>query len=328
MGRWTRRAAISLAGLLLPGILVGTAYQWNATRRDLAGHPPPGKLVDVGGHRLHIWCTGAGSPTVVLESGLGGSSFGWAFVQSDVARFTRVCSYDRAGLGYSDASPFPRTADRMASELGVLLDRSGVTDRIVAVGASLGGFIVRVFASAHPTRVAGLVLVDASHEDQEMDVPVIAPFVPILASTGILRALGISFGWDPAWLAPAVRDFAYATRFRTTSFTAAASEVTHVRESAAQVRATRRRLSIPLIVLTGGSGNDGRWRELQADQLRLSSSACQLIAEHSGHAVPMGQPDAVTRAIHIVVDTVRAHSNRPRCEANAAASGPGPPPRR
>ena len=328
MWRWTKRAAISLAGLILLALLAGAAYQSIATRRDLARRPPPGHLVDIGGYRLHLWCTGAGSPTVVLESGLGGSFEGWGFVQPDVARFTRVCSYDRAGLGYSDPGPSPRTTERIVRELGLLLDRSGITDRLVLVGASLGGFAVRIFASWHQARVAGLVLVDASHEDQQLDIPAIAPFVPFLVSTGILRALGVSFGWDPESLPPTVQEFARATRFRTTAYSAAANEVTHVRESAAQVRSTRRQLSIPLVVLTGGRGNEGRWRELQADQLRLSSSACQLIAERSGHAVPIGQPDAVTRAIRLVVDTVRAHSNRPRCDANAAASDPGPPPRR
>jgi pimeloyl-ACP methyl ester carboxylesterase len=315
MWLWIKRLVISFAGLLLLGAVVGTAYQWISTRRDLARHPGPGILIDVGGHRLHVWCTGTGSPTVVLESGLGGSSADWGFVQPAVAQFTRVCSYDRAGLGYSDAGPSPRTAERMARELGILLDRSGVAGRVILVGASLGAFAVRVFASAHQARVAGLVLVDASHEDQQMDVPAIAPFVPLLASTGVLRALGVSFSSDPEWLAPAVRDFARATRFRTTVYSAAANEVRQARESAAQVRSTRRQLSMPLVVLTGGRGNDGRWKELQADQLRLSTSACQLIAEQSGHTVPIAQPDAVTRAIRVVVEAVRGRTNGPPCRS-------------
>jgi pimeloyl-ACP methyl ester carboxylesterase len=184
---------------------------------------------------------------------------------------------------------------------------------MVLVGASLGGFSARVFASAHPDRVAGLVLVDASHEDQQLDVPAIAPVVPLLASTGILRLLRISFAGDPERLPPAVREFARATQFRTTTYIAAASEVMSARKSAAQVRATRRMLSIPLIVVTAGRGNSGRWKELQLDQLRLSASSCQVIAEHSGHAVPIGEPDVVIRAVRIVVGAVRGQTTGPQC---------------
>jgi pimeloyl-ACP methyl ester carboxylesterase len=313
MGRFVRRLLPRSAGLVLVILLSGAIYQWVTTRRDLARRPPPGQLIDIGGHRLHLWCSGSGSPTVVLESGLGGSSVGWGFVQPEVARFTRACSYDRAGLGYSDAGPFPRTTERIVQELGLLLDRGGLTAPMVLVGASLGGFSARVFASAHPDRVAGLVLVDASHEDQQLDVPAIAPVVPLLASTGILRLLRISFAGDPERLPPAVREFARATQFRTTTYIAAASEVMSARKSAEQVRATRRMLSIPLVVVTAGRGNSGRWKELQLDQLRLSASSCQVIAEHSGHAVPIGEPDVVIRAVRIVVGAVRGQTTGPQC---------------
>ena len=166
MWRWTMRILVGLFGLIVLAALAGATYQWLATRQDLASTPPPGHLVDIGGYRLHLWCTGDGAPAVILDTGLGGMSAGWGFVQPDVARFTRVCSYDRAGLGYSDPGPSPRTARRIASELAELLGRGGIGGPVVLVGASSGGFNVRVFASDHPNRVAGLVLVDASHEDQ------------------------------------------------------------------------------------------------------------------------------------------------------------------
>jgi pimeloyl-ACP methyl ester carboxylesterase len=106
MWRWTKRTVVGLCGLVVVGLLTGATYQWLAPGKDLAANPPPGRLVDVGGHKLHLWCTGAGTPSVILESGLGGSSFAWGFVQPEVAKFTRVCSYDRAGMGYSDPGPF------------------------------------------------------------------------------------------------------------------------------------------------------------------------------------------------------------------------------
>src|SRR5688572_12286275 len=163
MWRWAKRILVGLSGLIVLAAGAGTTYQWLATRRDLASTPPPGRLVDVGGYRLHLWCTGDGAPAVILDTGLGGMSAGWGFVQPDVARFTRVCSYDRAGLGYSDPGPSPRTARRIASELAELLGRGGIIGPVVLVGASIAGFDVRVFASDHPDRAAGLVLVDASH---------------------------------------------------------------------------------------------------------------------------------------------------------------------
>ena len=171
MRRWTIRILVAVCGLIVVTVLTGATYQWRATRKDLAATPPPGHLVDIGGYRLHLWCTGDGAPAVILDTGLGGSSVDWGFVQPGVARFTRVCSYDRAGMGYSDPGLLPRTARRIASELGELLGRSGIGGPVVLVGASIAGFDVRVFASDHPERVAGLVLVDASHEDQSLQVP-------------------------------------------------------------------------------------------------------------------------------------------------------------
>jgi pimeloyl-ACP methyl ester carboxylesterase len=194
MRRWTLRIVVGLCGLIVVTAITGATYQWLATRKELAATPPPGRLVDIGGYRLHLWCTGDGAPAVILDTGLGGSTPGWGFVQPAVARFTRVCSYDRAGMGYSDPGPSPRTARRIASELAELLARSGIDRPAVLVGASIAGFGVRVFASDYPERAAGLVLVDASHEDDAHDVPWMARFVPLLSTIGVLRALGVSFG--------------------------------------------------------------------------------------------------------------------------------------
>jgi pimeloyl-ACP methyl ester carboxylesterase len=315
--RWTRRILISLTGLVMIAALAGAIYQSLATRKDLAATPPPGRLVDVGGHRLHIWCTGSGEPSVILEAGLGGSTVGWGFVQPAVARFTRVCSYDRAGLGYSDPGPSPRTSRRVARELEQLLDRSGITGPLVLVGASSGGFIVRIFASEHTHRVSGLVLVDASHEDQRHEVPRAARYVPFLSSIGLLRILGVSFGQSPESLAPAVRPFERATRFRSEGSRAAANEIIHIRESAAEVRSSRRKLAVPLVVVTGERGADADWRKLQLDQVGLSSRGCQIVAEQSGHVVALDQPEVVVDAIRAVVDATRTTSDGSLCDRNS-----------
>jgi pimeloyl-ACP methyl ester carboxylesterase len=207
MQRWTKRMFVGLSAFLVIAILSGATYQWLATRKDRVATPPPGQLVDVGGHRLHLWCTGDGSPAVILDAGLGGTSAGWGFVQPDVARFTRVCSYDRAGMGYSDSGPSPRTARRIANELADLLTHSGIVGPVVLAGESIAGFNVRVFASDYPEHAAGLVLVDASHEDDAHEVPGMARFVPLLSTIGVFRLLGVSFG-QPflSWSSPALEE--------------------------------------------------------------------------------------------------------------------------
>lgn len=139
---------------------------------DPATNPPPfaapGKLIDVGGWRLHLHCTGearASQPTVILESGAGDFSVEWSLVQPGVARFARVCSYDRAGMGWSDLGPHPRTMHQIVWELHTLLDRGGVRPPYVLVGQSYGGLLVRLFASTYPTEVVGMVLIDPGSDD-------------------------------------------------------------------------------------------------------------------------------------------------------------------
>jgi len=127
--------------------------------------PPPGKLVDIGGYRLHLNCTGKGEPTVVLIPGSGDFSFDWSLVQPGVSAFTRVCSYDLAGFAWSDPGPLPRTMRQEAYELHTLLKTARIKGPYVIVGHSLGGLIARVYAGTYPAEVAGMLLVDATHED-------------------------------------------------------------------------------------------------------------------------------------------------------------------
>jgi pimeloyl-ACP methyl ester carboxylesterase len=278
MWRWTRRALIRLAGFLVVVVAAGATYEWIASRRDLSATPPPGRLIDVGGHRLHIWCSGTGTPAVILESGLGGPAVSWGFVQPEVARFTRVCSYDRAGLGYSDPGPSPRTARRIARELADLLRGSGITDPLVLVGASSGGFSMRIFASEHTERISGL-----------------------------------SFGMSLESLASAVRAYGRATHFRAAGYNAAASEIASIEESANEVRTTRRPLTSPVVVITGARSADAWWLGLQRDQVKLSTRGCHILAEQSGHVVPVDQPEVVVSAIRAIVDAARGQSDVPLC---------------
>ena len=154
-----RKVMIWLGGVLvvlLILILVGAAYELNAEAADAKANPAPGKMVDVGGYRLHLNCTGTGSPTVVVESGWGEFSASWGWVQPEVAKTTRICTYDRAGMGWSDVSPNPRTAREFAKDLHTLLANANETGPYLLVGHSLGGYTVLVYAHDYPEEVSGI----------------------------------------------------------------------------------------------------------------------------------------------------------------------------
>ena len=133
------RMVLVLLVLLVAGMLLSSGYQAFATGRDLEKYPAPGQLIDVGGYRLHIYCVGEGSPTVVMEAGMSGWSTDWLLVQPEVAEVTRACAYDRAGYGWSDEGPRPQDSQQVATALNRLLAEAGIEGEIILVGHSLGG---------------------------------------------------------------------------------------------------------------------------------------------------------------------------------------------
>ena len=149
-------------------LAVGFGFQTVAEWRDRRRFPPPGKLVDVGGYRLHLQIMGeaSGAPTVILDAGMISFSSNWAWVQPELAKVTRVIAFDRAGLGWSDPGPKPRDAASSARELHAALEKLGIAAPYVLAGHSYGGLTIRAFAALYPDEVAGMVLVDASHPDQ------------------------------------------------------------------------------------------------------------------------------------------------------------------
>ncbi|HEY1659767.1 MAG TPA: alpha/beta hydrolase, partial [Candidatus Sulfotelmatobacter sp.] len=168
---WLRNLLIGLAVALAITAAAGAIYQEIGTEKDRHAYPMPGDFVDIGGYRIHIDCLGHGSPAVILDSGLGDSFISWEKVQPKIAQFTRVCSYDRAGLGYSDSSPRPRTSRDMAEGLHVLLQKSGIPSPYILVGHSMAGYNVRIYQNLYPAEVVGMVLVDASHPEQAKRFP-------------------------------------------------------------------------------------------------------------------------------------------------------------
>lgn len=274
---------------------------------------PPGRLVEVDGHRMHLYCTGIGSPTVVLDAGLGGSFLDWSRVQPVVGDYTRVCSYDRSGYGWSESGARPRTSGVIADELHALLADAGLEGPFVLVGHSFGGFNVRMFASRYPDKVAGLVFVDASQARQ----------VERLEATGGPAAAprGRFVVFTPARLPPnlpqRVQPMAEAVTYRATTNRTVYAELKHFRESAQEVRHAEAALpDVPMVVITRGRA-EGRhveqtrqreavWHALQREFVARHPGTMHLIAEYSGHYVPLEQPSIVNGGICVAVQGARA----------------------
>jgi pimeloyl-ACP methyl ester carboxylesterase len=164
---------LGITGLLGASAAAGALFQAFAARRDAARYPAPGRLVDVGGYRIHLQVMGEGAPgpTVVLDAGLDSFSTNWYWVQTALAASMRVVAYDRAGLGWSDDGTQPRDAHHSAADLHAALQGAGIDGPYVLAGHSYGGLVVRAFADQYPDEVVGLVLIDASHPDQWLHIP-------------------------------------------------------------------------------------------------------------------------------------------------------------
>ena len=159
---YVKRGLLTLVALLVAIPVLGIVYQSAAEASDQRSYPPLGQIVNVEGHEMHIYCTGEGSPTILLEAGAFSFSLQWYWVQQQLEPTNRVCSYDRAGNGWSEPGPAPRDAVQIAHELNVLLNEANVPGPYVLVGHSLGGVLVRVYAEQYPDEVLGLVLVDSA----------------------------------------------------------------------------------------------------------------------------------------------------------------------
>jgi pimeloyl-ACP methyl ester carboxylesterase len=275
-------------------------------------------MVDVGGYRLHINCIGAGSPTVVIDAGWGDSSEAWSsWVQSPAARTTRVCTYDRAGMGYSEPGPLPRTADRFAAELRALLTKAGEVGPYVLVGHSMGGLTVRVFAHEYPADVAGVVLIEsmspsaagASSSDwaAEPDSHSVADWALTLpARIGLLRLLSGPLGMYDGLSADQANAYS-SIWIRPRSLQTWLDEGKGMPQSLVQAGAVTSFGATPLIVLSRGLTKepDNDWQRMQTELLGLSSNSQQFFAKDSGHSVEFDQPQAAVEAIEKMVAMTR-----------------------
>ncbi len=328
-----RKVLFAMLLLALVALAGGMTYEAIGRLSDARRFPVRGRMVDIGGYRLNINCTGSGSPTVILDSGLGEPARSWIGVQAEVERSTRVCSYDRAGYGESDPGPQPRSSLQIARELHALLQRAQVLGPYVLVGHSFGGYNVRVYAGLYPNEVSGVVLVDSSHEDQDRFEPAsareearglqkLAPFVPLLRFFGVLR---LRDKFQPTTmtgskLSPAVMQEVSALRLRPDFLPTVLREYALLPIlSASQVRSAGDLGDLPLMVLTAGQATDNgssdsdgfrkAWLdELQPSLRKLSRRGRQVIVEDSDHEIPYKDPGAIVRAIQSVLAEARHQS--------------------
>ena len=302
--------------------------------------PPPGRLIDLGGYRLHLNCTGQGSPVVVLSAGSGDFSFDWSLVQPKVAKFTRVCSYDRAGEAWSDLGPRPRTMLQEVFDLHRLLAAAGERGPYVLVGQSLGGMIGRIFALQFPRDMAGLVLVDSFHEDAQLfmngklvrvrtlskDRQIPAPRSHVSAADALnpedrekINGMIKQFEIKPEIDAPYDKLPADAQKERLWALSQlnhfAATADDYLPEEAAKLYAETTAAKVPLgnlpLIVLSRSKDEypphvaeemSREHKNQQERLaKLSSTGKLLIVPNSGHRIQLDGPYAVISAVQTIV---------------------------
>jgi pimeloyl-ACP methyl ester carboxylesterase len=318
--RLIRRFVLAMVIFCTATVTVSSIFNAIAIRSLPGRKPPSGDIYLVSGHRMHIFCTGSGSPTIVLESGLGNDSFVWDRVQPALSRTTRVCSYDRAGYGYSDALPAPRDADHIAAELHGLLVRAKVVGPIVLMGHSMGGIYVRYYATRYPEEVRGLIFVDASTPLQGRTPPFkkvkrSPQWATILLTrlayiTNLPRLAGIcslsrSGSESPAWklLAEGLCHPQFrATRDEGDSFDLSGEETIQTGSYGA----------LPILIFSHDPAKtkqvtnwENSWTQMQEDLKKLSTRGRRIVARNSAHYVQLDRAQLVVKEVSLFIEQIR-----------------------
>ena len=315
--RWTGRALLGLVVALLALAVVGAIYQAIATERAERAYPPPGEMVDVGGHSLHINCVGRGSPTVVLDGGTGEMSANWVLVQREVSHTTRVCAYDRAGMGWSEAGPQPRDAERISGELHSLLEGAGIGGPYVLAGHSLGGMYMQTYAARYPDEVAGVALIESSSPEQFGHRPAAqSSYEPpkrmfsissLLARIGVVRLLYELVPSSPD-LPPRQCAQIDALGPSTRQVSTTTLELRAAPQTAAQARGLRSLGDKPLAVVSAGT-QEPEWLGLQDDLATLSSDSKHRVVEGATHTSVLDDRSDARATGAAIVEVVAAVRN-------------------
>jgi pimeloyl-ACP methyl ester carboxylesterase len=311
----TRRWLVYPLLVVLALASIGGGYETVRESIHATAYPAPGQLIDVGGRRLHLNCTGTGSPTVVLESALGEVSSAMAWIATGVAQDTRVCVYDRAGRGWSDPADGPQDAVKTARDLHTLLDRAHIPGPYVLAGHSFGGLYVLTFADTYPDQVAGLVLLDSTAPNPGGTRPTKAGTYDLIGRISTLMSATAHLG--AAHLFPDSYDTLPA-RFRDearATVSTARSVESYLNEFRVGAAATRQAAALddlggkPLIVVTAGRGQAVTWQAAQSKLATLSTNSRHRIVPDATHAslvLDQTHSAAASQAIRDVVEAVRS----------------------
>ncbi len=336
MARVLRLSLLVLVLVVAGALSAGLGYETVGRRRDRARVPRIGQAIDIGGRRLNLFCSGSGAPTVILISGASQPGYSWSHIQPELARLTRACWFDRAGEGWSDPGPCPRTSSATAADLRAALSQAGVPPPYVLVGYSLGGLDARVFHYLYPGEVAGMVLADAAHEEEPRRAPAsmlghTAPrwlWRPLhlgfsaAARFGLIRLMQPEETTNPrAGPVPGRQEILAALSRQPVAIASVASGGVVGPESYQEAESAGRLSDLPLIVLTRGKplgGEPGEaippdrlryeqiWMfEIQPRLARLSTRGRQVILKNSGHRIPDDAPQAIVEAVQSIMAELR-----------------------
>jgi pimeloyl-ACP methyl ester carboxylesterase len=315
IGRWLLYPVLAV----LMVATVGGGYQTVRQSIDARAYPMPGQLVDVGGHRMHIYCTGSGSPTVILEPGQGGASSDSGWVAPTLARDSTVCVYDRAGRGWSDPANGPQDARQIAADLHTLLERAHVPGPYVLAGHSAGGLYVQTFAAHYPDQVAGLVLLDSTAPKPGPALPartesydVLGRVSAVFSAVAHLGAGRLIAQTAYGSLPPHFRDEARANA-STAPFLASWIEESGAANTSMQQAASLTNLDgKPLVVVTADTGNAAGWEQAQDKMATLSTNSSHRVAKDTTHRTLLHDETDSAQAIQAIHDVVVAvRTSRP-----------------
>ncbi len=319
--------------IVVVSALVAAVAIWNLaiTRWRIAANPAPGQIFSVDGRQMYIHCVGDGSPAIVIESGLGNDTLDWYGVQRSLAPFTRVCAYDRSGLGLSEPRTGARDANAIARQLHDLLDQAGVTRPFIPIGWSAGGLYVREYARLFPADLAGLVLVESSIPRQLEDVPGDRTDYDELTRTSAERyrwqRLRVTLGWErlmgrctdplskdlealPPDEARRLAGLHDAHTCRPEFIGGVLGELLGFEASAAEAGRLTSLGDTPLLVITMDTGKATAamqvWEREQERLKNLSSRSWRVVARGAGHAVQHDRPELVVEEVARLLDYVRA----------------------
>lgn len=332
----TERVLLAVVSLIAGAAALSATFNAVALRIYEAKNPPPGTIYLVNGHKMHINCSGSGSPTLILDAGLGNDDFIWGGVQPILSRTTRVCSYDRAGFGWSDALPAPRDADHIATELHGLLEAAHIDGPIVLMGHSIAGMYLRDYASRYPQQVAGLIFVDSS-----------TPF----QNKSFLAAIGANrFNVPPLWLYNAALNAAFAAGlprlfgycsqsyegfepraakeqnedFCSMRPSAVCAEAESIERSSAETIRTGPFGDLPILIFSHDPAKpdpglpaaqsekiQAVWDRMQSNLTQLSSRSRRIVAKGSSHNIHLDRADLIEKEVPLFIEQVRGAAPAP-----------------